>query len=98
MVVIGRDKLTSFWESGHADSRGPLQAWLSEVDSAEWKTPADVKRRYRRASILKGNRVRFEIKGNTYRLIVVVDYQRQAVTIRWVGTHAEYDKIDAGTV
>jgi mRNA interferase HigB len=73
-------------------------AWLAIVGRAQWRTPEDVKASYPKASILKGSRVVFNIKGNDYRLIASVQYQAGVLAIRFFGTHAEYDKIDAETV
>lgn len=82
----------------YPDVRGPLQAWLADVLIADWASPEDVKDRYPAASILGGNRVVFNIKGNQYRLIVYIFYPRRMVYIKFFGTHAEYDKVDATTV
>ena len=73
-------------------------AWLAIVGRAQWRTPADVKASYPKASILKGGRAVFNIKGNDYRLIASVQYQAGALAIQFFGTHAEYDKVDAETV
>jgi len=73
-------------------------AWLAIVGRAQWRTPAEVKASYPKASILKGSRVVFNIKGNDYRLIAGVQYQAGALAIRFFGTHSEYDKINAETV
>ena len=97
MRIISRRALRDFWES-HADAQQALQAWYADVKHATWKTPAEIKREYRSASFLGNNRVVFNIKGNKYRVIVAVQYRVQLVYIRFVGTHAEYDQIDATTV
>ena len=97
MRIIARKTLRKYWES-HPDAREALQAWYADVKRAEWNSPADVKRIYRNASIVANNRVVFNIKGNKYRLIVAIDYRRKTIYIRFIGTHAEYDKIDATTV
>ena len=98
MRILSRRTLLDFWTS-HKDSEQPLKAWFSEVERAEWKSPNDVKQRYRSADFLSNDRVVFNIKGNTYRLIVHVRYAPAClVYIRFIGTHAEYDKIDANTV
>ena len=76
----------------HADSRGQLDAWQTDVERESWKTPHDIKRRYRSADFLADNRVIFDIKGNSYRLVVKVRYQNGLVVVEWVGTHAEYSK------
>ena len=79
----------------HADARGPLLAWFREVEMEDWDSPIKVRNRYPRASIVGKDRVVFRIKGNAYRLIVRVNYPHRAVVIRFIGTHAEYDRIDA---
>lgn len=75
-----------------------MQAWFADIKHADWKKPSDIKNIHRNASFLSGNRVVFNIKGNTYRVIVVVQYSYGIVYIRFVGTHKEYDRIDAGTI
>lgn len=94
MRLISRKKLIEFW-TVYADSKEQLQAWAFEVEHAEWKTPSDVKARYGTADILRNNRVVFNIKGNRYRLVVKIEYNIQIVFIRFIGTHKEYEKIDA---
>lgn len=91
MKVVGREKLEQFGAS-HADVRDQLQSWLNEARAAEWRTPYDIKERYRSASIIGGKNVVFDIKGGNYRLWTLVDYQRQVVLIKAVGTHREYNK------
>jgi mRNA interferase HigB len=78
--------------------KAALDAWYYEVKSAAWSSPAEVKRAYANASIIGSERVVFNIKGNSYRLVAAVDYQRQAVFIKWRGSHADYDRIDVRTV
>jgi mRNA interferase HigB len=97
MRVIARKTLRDYYEK-HADSKGPLDSWFQEAVSAKWAGPQDIKTRYPSADILPGNRVVINIKGNTYRLIVKIHYNTGIVFIRFVGTHAEYDKIDATTI
>jgi len=97
MRIIAVKTLRIFWEK-HTDSRQSLQAWYHDAKRAEWKTPADIKNVYRNASIVGNNRVVFNIRGNEYRLVVAVQYQFGIVYIRFIGTHEEYDKIDAATV
>lgn len=92
MQLLGLIKLDAFKKS-HADSRGPLDAWQTEVLAAQWSGPQDVKNRYPSASFLADNRVIFNIKGNTYRLVVKARYQNGIMLIEWVGTHADYDKL-----
>jgi len=97
MRVIAKRALREFWESSsrYRDAKGPLEAWHSECQKAKWKTPQELKGQYRSASILRNNRVVFNIAGNKYRLVVSVDYGRQAVFVKFVGTHAQYNEIDA---
>ncbi|MEX0594083.1 MAG: type II toxin-antitoxin system HigB family toxin [Balneolaceae bacterium] len=97
MRIISRKALRDFWLV-HSDSGNALASWFSEAKHAKWETPADIKQSYPHASILPGNRVVFNIKGNTYRLVVKINYDYGQVFIRFVGTHAEYDKIDATTI
>ncbi len=97
MRVISRKALREFWE-GHPDARQALQAWYADVKHTSWASPADVKRAYRNASFVANNRVVFNIKGNKYRIIVAVQYKFQIVFIRFVGTHQEYDQVDAASV
>ncbi len=97
MRIISRKKLREFWEK-HPDTSQPLQTWYADTKRATWKSPADIKRVYGTASIIANNRVVFNIRGNRYRLVVVVKYEHGKVYIRFVGTHAEYDKIDATTI
>ena len=89
--------LKSFWEK-HPDAESPLRAWYSEAKRANWRSPQDIKAAYRTASILHNNRVVFNVKGNTYRLVVAVKYEFQVVYFRFIGTHTEYDKIKAEEV
>ena len=102
MRIIARKTLRDFVESlrGGKDQKAvksALDAWFYEVQDANWKAPTDVTRSYANASIV-GERVVFNIKGNSYRLVVAVDYRRQIVFIKWLGPHAAYDKIDVKTV
>ena len=94
MRVISRKTLKNLWEK-HADAEQPLKAWFHETKIAHWKSFKDIKARYRSADVLPGNRVIFNLKGNTYRLIVLLHYNTGIVFIRFIGTHAEYDKINA---
>ncbi|WP_376867402.1 type II toxin-antitoxin system HigB family toxin [Brevundimonas staleyi] len=75
--------------------KSALDAWFAEVSRADWKTTADVKRLYATASIVSADRIVFNIKGNDYRLIVAVDFEKGIVWIKWIGTHRDYDRIDA---
>ena len=97
MRVIAVSTLRAFWER-HPDAEQPLKAWYEEVKSATWTQPADIKARYRSASVLKNRRVVFNIKGNDFRLIVAIAYKLQIVYVKFVGTHKEYDAVDAGTI
>lgn len=97
MRVIAISTLRRFWEK-HPDAEQPLNAWHDEATQATWTQPADIKAQYRSASILKNRRVVFNIKGNDYRLIVAIAYRLGIVYVKFVGTHAEYDKVDAETV
>lgn len=97
MRVIAKSTLREFW-TVHSDAEGALKAWLADAQRAEWKTPNDVLGNYANISLLAGNRICFNIKGNHYRLIVKVLYNAQVVYIKFVGTHVEYDAIDANTV
>lgn len=92
MKVLGRDKLLNFSQK-HANAKKALNAWLDEAERSTWQTPQDIKDRYRSADFLSDNRVIFDIKGNSYRLVVKIRYQNGIVIIEWVGTHAEYDKM-----
>ena len=89
--------LQEFWER-HPDAKQALLAWRVEAKNADWASPTDVKERYPSASVLKGNRVVFNIRGNRYRLVVHINYHYRAVCIRFLGTHAEYDKVSAEEV
>ena len=97
MKVLALAALRNFWGE-HPDAEQPLRAWHEEASRASWKQPADIKAQYRSASILKNRRVVFNIKGNDYRLVVAVAYRIGVVYIRFLGTHAQYDAIDAVTV
>ena len=97
MRIIALSKLRVFWNK-HPQAEIPLRAWHADASRADWKSPADIKEAYRSASFLPNKRVVFNIKGNDYRLIVTVHYNRGMMFIRFVGTHAEYDRIDASTI
>ncbi|MEN4010598.1 MAG: type II toxin-antitoxin system HigB family toxin [Bellilinea sp.] len=92
-----RRRLVEFWEN-HPDAEQPLRAWYTEVKKVRWNSPAEIKAAYRSVTILSNNRVVFNIKGITYRLVVVVEYAQGKMFIRFVGTHAEYDRIDATSI
>jgi len=95
--IIARKHLINFWRT-HPDAEQPLKAWYDEVIHASWKKPQDIKSHYRNASFISGNRVVFNIKGNSYRLVVAVAYSFGAVYIKFIGNHTTYDRINAGTV
>lgn len=97
MRIISRRTLKEFWEK-HSDVEGALKTWHTRVKRAQWKTPSDVKMDYRNASFIENNRVIFNIKGNSYRLVTAIHYQSGIVYIRFIGTHNAYDKIDASTI
>ncbi len=97
MRVIALSTLKAFWEkdSSYSDAMQPTLAWYRRVLKANWKLPAEVKADFRSASILKDGRVVFNIAGNKYRIIVWINYTYGVVYIRFIGTHAQYDQIDA---
>lgn len=97
MRVIAIKTLRDFWAT-HPDSEQPLLAWFDEASKAVWTQPADIKAQYASASILKNRRVVFNIKGNDYRLIVAVAYKLGVAYVKFIGTHKQYDAIDAETV
>jgi mRNA interferase HigB len=103
MIVIGVEVVENYFanHSGHKGikvARSQYDAWLEIAGRAQWRNPENVKASYPKASILKASRVVFNIKGNDYRLVARVQYQAGVVAIRFFGTHAEYDEIDAETV
>ena len=103
MRIIARRTLRQYVDSlaGQGDERAvasTLNAWFAEVRRAHWSTAADVRASYATASVLNSDRVVFNIKGNDYRLVVAVDFQRGIVWIKWIGTHSDYDKISAKDV
>ena len=95
--MISRGTLRNFWE-GNADAEQPLKAWFREACAADWATPQDVKDQYGNASVIGNNRVVFNIAGNKYRLIVKFNYEYRVGYIRFIGTHADYDAVDAETI
>ena len=97
MHIVSLKALRLFWEK-HPDAEQPLRAWYLIAKRAQWRTPADVKADYGTASIIGNSRVVFNIKGNDYRLVVLVAYSKGRLFIRFVGTHAEYNRIDAETI
>lgn len=97
MRVIAKKILREYWEK-HTDSKEQLKTWYKESLKAKWTSPNIVKSEYPKASILKSGRVVFNICGNKYRLVVQINYLRQWIFIRFIGTHAEYDNIDADKI
>jgi len=86
---------------GHKDQaalKAALDAWFDEVRKARWSSAADIKRSYATASIISADRVVFNVKGNDYRLVVAIDFEKSIVWIKWIGTHRDYDKIDVREV
>lgn len=103
MRIIARRTLRQFVESlaGQKDQpavKAALDSWFNEVSKAEWTSSADVKRLYATASIVSAERIVFKIKGNDYRLVVAVDFEKAIVWIKWIGTHKAYDMIDVTQV
>lgn len=97
MRVIARLVLRAFWEL-HRDAEQPLRAWLAEAENATWQTPQDIKELYGTASVVGDNRMVFNIAGNKYRLVVHFHYEYGIARIKFIGTHAEYDAINAETI
>jgi len=95
--IIDRKTLRKYWER-HSECERYLKTWYEIVKFPNWKNPNEVKKTYANASILRDNRVVFNMKGNSYRLIVKFNYERQWAFISSIGTHAEYDKINAETI
>ncbi len=99
MRIISIKTIKDFWKNPkYKDSEQALRAWFFEVKKEKWISPNDVKIKYKNASIIGNNRIVFNIKGNKYRLIVSVKYKFKIVFIRFIGTHSEYDKIDAKNI
>lgn len=94
MRVIALKTLQEFYRK-HADAEQPLKAWYKEAEQAKWKSPQEIKKVFASASILGDNRIVFNIKGNKYRLVVKFNYKYGWAWIRFIGTHAQYDKINA---
>ena len=103
MRIIARRTLRAFLQSrahhkDHAALKTALDAWFDEVRKAKWQNTAEVKRLYATASIVAADRIVFNIKGNDYRLVVSVDFEKGIVWIKWIGTHEQYDRIDVKEV
>jgi mRNA interferase HigB len=97
MRVVSRKPLREF-AVRHPPAKAPLEAWYAEARRADWASFAEVKATYGSADVVAGNRVIFNIGGNKYRLVAKIAYRCRTVYVRFVGTHAEYDQIDAATV
>ena len=101
MRILGRTRMHAALKV-HAALRGALEAWVAEVERAEWSEPADVRTRYPKASVVSKRRIVFRLKGNRFRLVAAVRFASESttgiVTIKWIGTHADYDKIDVLTI
>ena len=97
MRIIKVAPLKAFWEK-YPDAEQSLRAWISEARGADWQSPNDVRATYANASIVGNERVVFNVRGNNYRLIVAICYRTQIGLVKFIGTHAEYDAIDAETV
>lgn len=95
--IFSKRTIRQFWEV-HADSEQYLKTWFETVLIADWKSPHDVKNNFANASILKGNRIVFNIKGNSYRLIAKFNFEKQWVFIKFIGTHNEHNDIDASNI
>ena len=98
MIALSTLKAFLRRSPAYADAREPVMAWYRQVRSADWATPAEVKRAVRTASILKDGRAVFNVAGNKYRIVVWINYPYRVVCIRFIGTHRQYDRIDARTV
>ena len=98
VIALGRLKAFFNRSPAYSDAREPLMAWYRQVRNADWAAPADVKRAMRSASILKDGRAVFNVAGNKYRVVVWINYPYRVVYIRFVGTHRQYDAIDAQTI
>ena len=99
MRIIAFRTLREFWEkTEYADSENSLRSWYHEAKNADWNNTNELKQQYKNASIVGEGKVVFNIKGNTYRLVVWIDYEYKVIFIRFIGTHKQYDKIDVKTI
>jgi mRNA interferase HigB len=99
MHIVALRNLEKFWQQPKGKAaEGALKAWFAEAKAAKWTSPQDIKKQYANASVLGNNRMVFNIKGNDYRLIVAIAYKMQFVYVKFIGTHADYDKVDAASV
>ncbi len=97
MRIIALATLREFWKR-HPDAEIPLRSWYALASRSDWRRPADVKDAYRSASVIANNRIVFNVKGNDYRLVAALHYNRGFLFIRFIGTHRQYDKVDAETI
>jgi mRNA interferase HigB len=97
MRIIGKDILDEYGKR-HTDAKGQLEAWCEHAKRSNWMNPLDIKAECPKASIIPNNRVVFNIRGNDYRLVVTINYKVGIINIRWVGTHLDYDKINAARI
>ena len=97
MRIVARSTLVAFWTK-HPEARIPLERWINLVRAAQWQSMDDVRQAAPKAKVLNRDRVRFEVAGGNYRLVAAFDFPRQAVFVKFLGTHADYDRIDALTV
>ena len=95
--IFSKSTLREYWQI-HPDTEQYLKTWYDTAINADWRSPNDVKKSYAAASILKNSRVVFNIKGNSHRLAAKFNFEKQWIFIRFLGTHAEYDKIDANNI
>ena len=95
--IVAKRTIREFWVKHH-DSKDYLETWYETARGARWEKPSDIQDFYAAVSILKNSRVVFNIKGNDYRLVAKINYRKQWLFIRFIGTHIEYDKIDANTI
>lgn len=95
--IFAKSTLREFWKK-YPDAEQYLKTWYDTAINANWETPTDIKKTYANASILKNSRIVFNIKGNAFRLVVKINFEKQWIFIRFIGSHSEYDKINADTI
>ena len=95
--IFAKSTLKEYWEK-HPDAEQYLKTWYDTAMNSDWRTPKEVKQTYVNASILKDSRIGFNIKGNSYRLVVKLNFEKQWIFVLFIGTHSEYDKIDANSI
>jgi mRNA interferase HigB len=91
---LTKGTLRAFWESGHPDAEQPLRTWFHMAERAQWRSMADVRRDFASADLVGGNKLVFNVGGNKYRLVCLISFGRPGLYVLWIGTHAEYDKLD----